>query len=385
MKYTASFAALSCAALLSACAATPKLNAPTPAVTPLAKQDKPVVALVLGGGGARGFAHIGVIQTLEAHQIKPDLVVGTSAGALVGALYASGKTGGELHALGSRLSLEQLVDFTPSKQGVLDGTKIREFVNLHTKHTPIEQFPTRFAAVATELHSQKTVAFDNGEAGLAVQASSSVPNLFIAPRIPENGGKKYIDGSAAALVPSRIARALGADVVIAVDVMSQDNAANDTKDKQPPATAGITRTDTGARISWGDDSVEIPLDFGKIDSKDAPFNLPIGEILTGVLSSLPDNLQVELPKELPRTLPKSADEIKQAISGIGSNARAKPADLAAADVLITPNTASVAVFDVSGREVLIQQGKIATEQQIDAIKKAIENAAIRPNAPAATQ
>ncbi|UTO04529.1 patatin-like phospholipase family protein [Moraxella sp. FZLJ2107] len=371
---------LAAAALaLSACAT----NAPTTTKTstPAANDDRPVVALVLGGGGARGFAHVGVIESLEAHGIRPDLIVGTSAGAMVGSLYASGMSPQHLHDIATTLNERDLINITPSKQGFIDGSRLRDYINARVNRRPIEQFPIRFAAVATEMHSKQAVAFRQGEAGLAVQASSSVPNLFIPPRIPENGGHKYIDGSQSALLPARIARSLGADVVISVDLMAKpvtadeaDSQANTTTAK--PNTVGITRDDTGVGIKWGEQSVNIPIDIAKMNevSKGLPFELPLGDIFGNMIKTLPAKQEIELPKELPTRLPSNASEFWQLFGQVGANLKANPADIAASDVVIAPDLSKVAVFDTTGRTALIQAGKTATDAQIDAIKQAIATA-----------
>ncbi|GAF58730.1 LOW QUALITY PROTEIN: protein YchK [Psychrobacter sp. JCM 18902] len=152
------------------------------------------VALVLGGGGAKGFAHVGVIKALEANGIKPTLIVGTSVGSLVGGLYASGYTPVQLEQLALTTTDSELTDFVLSNQGVIEGIKLKNFINDKVDGRVIEDFPIRFAAVAAEKHTLKKAIFTTGDAGLAVQASCSVPNIFIAPRIPEKVGKKYIDG-----------------------------------------------------------------------------------------------------------------------------------------------------------------------------------------------
>ncbi|MES1965881.1 patatin-like phospholipase family protein [Psychrobacter sp. AH5] len=199
--------------LASACNSltpVPPLELSTPAT--------PRVALVLGGGGAKGFAHVGVIKALENNGITPSLVVGTSVGSIIGSVYASGYTAARLEQLALTTADSELMDFTLSNQGFVAGLKLRNFINTQVMQQPIEDFPMRFAAIAAEKNSLTKKVFTNGDAGLAVQASSSVPNIFIAPRIPEKVGKKYIDGGVVSLVPVDSARDLGADIVIAVDV-----------------------------------------------------------------------------------------------------------------------------------------------------------------------
>lgn len=189
--------------------------------TPLSNQPK--IALVLGGGGAKGFAHVGVIKVLEENGIKPTLVVGTSVGSVVGSLYASGYTAAQLEQLALTTTDSELTDFVLSNQGFIEGIKLKNFINAKVGGRAIEDFPIRFAAVAAEKQTLKKAVFTTGNAGLAVQASSSVPNIFIAPRIPEKVGKKYIDGGVVSLVPVDSARDLGADIVIAVDVTATNN------------------------------------------------------------------------------------------------------------------------------------------------------------------
>ena len=111
-----------------------------------------------------------------------------------------------------------------SNQGFIEGIKLKNFINNNVGSRPIERFPITFAAVATDKHRLTKQVFSSGDAGLAVQASCSVPNVFIAPRIPEKTGRKYIDGGVVSLVPVDSARDLGADIVIAVDVTDRQPA-----------------------------------------------------------------------------------------------------------------------------------------------------------------
>lgn len=180
--------------------------------------EPPTVALVLGGGGAKGFAHVGVIKALEEQGITPTLIVGTSVGSLVGSLYASGYTPLQLEQLALTTADSELTDFVLSNQGFVEGIKLKNFINNKVGGRAIESFPIRFAAVAAEKNTLTKAVFTTGDAGLAVQSSCSIPNIFIAPRIPETVGKKYIDGGVVSLIPVDSARDLDADIVIAVDV-----------------------------------------------------------------------------------------------------------------------------------------------------------------------
>lgn len=183
-----------------------------------ARADGPRVALVLGSGSARGFSHIGVIKALEAARIKPDLIVGTSAGALVGAFYAAGFTGAQMEELAIRVKDIDIVDMgTGAKRGMVMGDTLQMFVNKATRERPIESLGIPFIAVATQLRTGEVKTFRSGDLGLAVRASCSVPGVFIPPKIND---QEYVDGGLVAPVPVRIARDAGADFVIAVDVSS---------------------------------------------------------------------------------------------------------------------------------------------------------------------
>jgi NTE family protein len=174
------------------------------------------VALVLGGGGLRGFAHLGVLQALEEAGIRPDLVVGSSAGAIVGAAYASGLPPAELLAAARALRVASLIDFNPGGGGLMRGRHIAEWVDELVAHKPIEQLAIRYAAVATDLHSGEPVLLQRGGVGTAARASSAVPGVTAPLTLTD--GTKLVDGGLSSLVPVRAARALGAKLVIAVDI-----------------------------------------------------------------------------------------------------------------------------------------------------------------------
>lgn len=173
------------------------------------------VALVLGGGGCRGYGHIGVIRVLEQQGLKPDLVVGSSAGSLVGALYAAGLHAAQMERIGERLKPNLLRDWVFPKLGLFGGEGIARFVRERTGGVAVEGLPTRFAAVATDLRNGELVVLQRGDLGRAVQASSSAPGLLEPVEI---GGRPLVDGNLAAPVPVDAARRLGATRVIAVDV-----------------------------------------------------------------------------------------------------------------------------------------------------------------------
>jgi NTE family protein len=231
-----------CILLLTGCAAVPTggpASAPVggdgSSLPPSAATPQPVVkrlprvGLALGGGAARGFAHVGVIQVLEEAGIKPDLVVGTSAGSLVAALYASGRTGAQLLLTAESMEEAALTDWMLPflNRGVIKGEALARFVSRQVDGKPIESMPMPLGIVATNLQTGQGVLFQRGDTGTAVRASSSVPAVFQPVRI---GGQDYVDGGLVAPVPVRQARQMGAELVIAVDISSipEGNLANDT-------------------------------------------------------------------------------------------------------------------------------------------------------------
>ena len=212
------------ATALAGCQSLPKpggVETPAaPAVPPVATLPKPPprpprIGLALGGGAARGFAHIGVIQVLEENGIKPDLVVGTSAGSLVAALYASGKSGAELALLADSMDESAFTDWSFPGRGLIRGEALAKYVRDNTGAQPIEQMRTPLGIVATDLDSGQPILFQRGDAGVAVRASSAVPAVFQPVRI---GTHEYVDGGLVAPVPVRFARQMGAELVIAVDI-----------------------------------------------------------------------------------------------------------------------------------------------------------------------
>jgi NTE family protein len=199
---------------------------PLPQQTVQAKSPRQIrVGLALGGGAARGFAHIGVIKALEAQGIVPDLVVGTSAGSLVGALYAAGNNGFALHKLALEMDEATISDwsvpFFAKATGVLKGEALQNYVNRTVNNVPLEKLKMPFGAVATDLNSGQPILFQRGNTGAAVRASSAVPSVFQPVRI---GDHSYVDGGLVSPVPVRFAREMGADFIIAVNISSQPDA-----------------------------------------------------------------------------------------------------------------------------------------------------------------
>lgn len=173
------------------------------------------VALVLGAGAAKGFAHIGVIKVLEAQKIPIHMVVGTSAGSFVGSLYAYGYNAFQLQGLALGLEKDDVVDLTIPDNGFIRGEKLEKYVNRALQGSAIEKLRTPFYAIATDIVTGERMVFGQGNTGMAVRASCAVPGVFQPPRF---GGKTYVDGGVVDPLAVDVARQYGAHVVIAVDI-----------------------------------------------------------------------------------------------------------------------------------------------------------------------
>jgi NTE family protein len=210
----------------------------TKVAPPVAERPPAKIALALGGGAARGFAHIGVIKALEAQGISADIIAGTSAGSVVGALYAAGFNGFQIQELSMSMDEAEVIDgsgmyrciaetVVSDKRGCIKGEALQDFINRNVKYRPIERLDKTFAAVATNLSNGEMMVFQTGNTGMAVRASSSVPVFFQPVTI---NSKDYVDGGLVTPVPVSVARSLGADFVIAVDISDRP---------QDRATTGI--------------------------------------------------------------------------------------------------------------------------------------------------
>lgn len=213
------------ALLLAGCATTPfnHTAADAPYAAPLQRMSKtqPVVGLVLGAGGSRGFAHVGVLKALEQAGIEVDVIVGVSSGAVVAALHAGGMRAAELEANALAIEDNDLLDFTLFGPGVIEGGRLQAYINDMLHNRPIEALQKPFAVIAAERETSRMMIFNRGNTGLAVRASASVPKLFWPVLIR---GTEYVDGGVANRVPASVARQMGADIVIAVDVSWRSSA-----------------------------------------------------------------------------------------------------------------------------------------------------------------
>jgi NTE family protein len=187
-----------------------------PTVQPPPKPAK--IALVLGAGSSKGFAHIGVLKILESNKIPIHLIVGTSVGSVVGSLYAYGYDAFSLQKLSFSIEKEDIADpLIVPNNGFIKGEKLEEFINKRVKNTPMEKLKIPFFAVATDLEKGQEIVFAKGNTGTAVRASCSIPGIFRPVKI---SNKIYVDGGVVSPVAVEAAKRLGADVVIAVDISS---------------------------------------------------------------------------------------------------------------------------------------------------------------------
>ena len=185
------------------------------------------IAVVLGAGASRGFAHIGVLKVLETSKIPIHMIVGTSAGSFVGSLYAYGFDAFQLQKIALSIDKGDIADITIPDNGFIKGDKLEEYVNTMVRKTPIEKLRIPFYAVATNIPSGQEVVFGKGNTGTAVRASCSIPGIFRPAKI---GDKMYIDGGVVSPVAVDAARRYGADIVIAVDISA------DLDTRQPEGT-----------------------------------------------------------------------------------------------------------------------------------------------------
>lgn len=205
--------ALFIAILFTACSTTPQITQPS--------KSKPKIAIAFGGGAAKGFAHIGVIKVLEQNGIKPDIITGTSAGSVIGSLYASGLSGIQIQQKAMNLDEDALTDYTLSSNGIVKGEALQKFINKEVGNRPIEKLSIPFGAVATNKETGAAAVFRVGNTGQAVRASASIPNVFQPVQIGKN---TYVDGGLVQPVPVEAAKNMGADIIIAIDISARPTA-----------------------------------------------------------------------------------------------------------------------------------------------------------------
>ena len=183
------------------------------------------IAIVLGAGASKGFAHIGALKVLESNKIPLHMIIGTSAGSFVGSLYAYGYNAFELQRLSFALEKDDIVDLTIPDNGFIKGERLEGYINKILGNTPMEKLRIPFYAVATDIQSGREVVFGSGNTGTAVRASCSIPGIFRPVNI---SGRMYVDGGVVSPVAVEAARRLGADIVIAVDISGDVEASSPT-------------------------------------------------------------------------------------------------------------------------------------------------------------
>lgn len=200
------FCLIAILSIVVSCAPKEKVRTPAPPAK---------VALVLGAGASKGFAHIGVLKVLEGNQIPVHLIVGTSAGSFVGSLYAYGYNAYQLQKMALAIERKDIFDLTIPDNGFIKGELLEAYINRMVTNTPMEKFRIPFYAVAANIQTGQEVIFGSGNTGTAVRASCSVPGVFRPVNIL---GDVYVDGGVVSPLPVDAARKMGADIVIAVDI-----------------------------------------------------------------------------------------------------------------------------------------------------------------------
>lgn len=200
----------------------------------------PKVAVVLGGGAARGFAHVGVLRVLEEQKIPIHMIVGTSVGSIMGALYADCRSSLELERLAYTIEKEDIFDFSLleiNKKGIVRGDGLVHILEENLSTKMIENFSIPFYAVAVDLHTGERVVFDKGPVVQAVRASSSIPGVFVPVVLSD--GRTLVDGGVAGNLAADVAWNKGADIIIAVDI-SEDVTGTQTDDLLSTTLQSIT-------------------------------------------------------------------------------------------------------------------------------------------------
>lgn len=199
-----------------------RLEQVVPSVRPGEVGTHPRLGIAFGGGGVRGFVHLGVLRALEEADIRADVVTGTSAGSVAASLYASGMPNAEIESIVRAVSEFDLADLVIDRQGVLKGQALAKWINGATGNRRIREMPIVLGITVTDLTHGRALLLVDGNVGEAVQTSSSVPGAFVPV---QSNGATLVDGGVLSLVPVRFARALGADVVVAVDIYCGDQQA----------------------------------------------------------------------------------------------------------------------------------------------------------------
>ena len=180
----------------------------------------PRIGLALSGGAARGMAHVGVLRALIENDVSIHCIAGTSAGSMVGGAYAAGMSVDEIADFGRTLRWRDIGRVTMSRLGIQSNERLEQYLRARLPITKFEELKIPFAAIATELKTGATVVMrDEGDVPFAIRASCAIPGWYVP--VADENGRQLVDGGLVAVVPSTMARSLGADIVIAVDVNSE--------------------------------------------------------------------------------------------------------------------------------------------------------------------
>lgn len=296
---------------------------------------KTVLALALGGGAARGWAHIGVMRTLHAAGLKPDLVVGTSIGAIVGGHYVVGRID-ELQAFALSLTRRKFLsylDFNMSGSGLITGQRLFDRFNQHLNGAKIEDLETRFVAIATELGTGHEIWLQRGSIVSAVRASSAIPGLVRPIKI---NTRWLVDGALVNPIPVSVCRALGAHVVVAVNLNGDGFGKGGT----------LVHDDSNGTA----ESPPLPLEWNGRESFRRFFGRSF-EAAPGLSSVILDSFSIV------------HDRVARA------RLMGDPPDL-----IISPDLADIGTFDVDRAEELIALGEAATREHISAIQRRVDAA-----------
>ncbi|WP_051408832.1 patatin-like phospholipase family protein [Syntrophorhabdus aromaticivorans] len=224
---------------------------------------EPRIALVLGGGAAKGFAHVGVIRVLEQEKIPIHMVVGTSVGSLIGGIYASNPDSFQLEWTAFKIDRNDVLDFSivHSKLGPVQGARLEGFVDQTVKIKKVENTKIPFYPVATDLNTGQTVVLEKGSLSKAIRASSAIPGIFV-PVAFDN--RMLVDGGVTNNVPCDVARSKGADIIIAVNVGKdiRENNISSLIDVVGQSAAIMMRESSKAKLRYA--SVVIEPDTGGV-------------------------------------------------------------------------------------------------------------------------
>jgi NTE family protein len=313
--------------------------------SPAAGPAKPRIGLALGAGAARGWAHIGVLRTLIAAGIKPDIISGTSIGAVVGGCFAAGKLD-ELEEWARSLTKRRMVglmDFHIGGSGLISGEKLRQLLGRELADATIESLPLRFATIATELGSGHEIWLTRGSLIEAVRASYALPGIFDPVRL---GGRWLIDGALVNPIPVTAARAMGADIVLCVNLNSEVGGRGtiiQTQATDPEHSPLIPEVEVTPSRGWLD---QITGAAGRVRSFVG--NARPSEPAPGIAGVMIDAFNI------------TQDRISR------SRLAGDPPD-----AMISPRLSRIGLFDFHRADEAISAGRIACERALDDIRETV--------------